>query len=193
VSRKRRTTGRDLALGVALALAAAPSAGAAEIEGVRFADRVGTEDGALELHGVGLLRWRYLFKAYVGALYLPGGARAEDALADVPKQLVIHYFHGIRAEDFGKAALGILERSFDAQALAPLRERVERLHALYESVRPGDRYVLTYLPDRGTTLALNGVEKGTIPGADFARAYFSIWLGPQPADRAFRDQLLNGR
>lgn len=190
--RELRTAGCSLALGLALALSIAPSAGAAKIEGVDFADRVRTGEQTLELHGVGLLRWRYFFKAYVGALYLPEDAGAEDALRDVPKELVLHYFYGIDAKDFGKAALQILERSFSPETLEPLRTRLARLHALYESVQPGDRYALTYLPGRGTTLALNGVEKGTIPGADFARAYFSIWLGPKPADEPFRDQLLNG-
>ncbi|MEE4252865.1 MAG: chalcone isomerase family protein, partial [Desulfuromusa sp.] len=33
---------------------------------------------------------------------------------------------------------------------------------------------------------------GAVPGADFAVAYFGIWLGPQPIDKKFRDRLLRG-
>jgi hypothetical protein len=46
------------------------------------------------------------------------------------------------------------------------------------------------VPQRGTTLTLNGVDLGTIPGADFARAVFSIWLGERPIDRGFKRALL---
>jgi hypothetical protein len=41
--------------------------------------------------------------------------------------------------------------------------------------------------------ALNGITKGVIEGADFAAAYFAIWLGQKPLDRSLRDQLLNDR
>jgi Chalcone isomerase-like len=65
------------------------------------------------------------------------------------------------------------------------------LHALYENVKPGDRYSLIYIPGRGTELALNKTSKGTIEGADFAAASFAFWLGQKPLDRSLRDQLLN--
>jgi len=78
-----------------------------------------------------------------------------------------------------------------AETLQALRSRIERLHALYENVKPGDRYSLTYIPGRGTELALNGDSKGTIEGADFATAYFAIWLGPKPLHAALKSQLLS--
>ena len=57
-------------------------------------------------------------------------------------------------------------------------------------MNPGDRYSLTYIPGKGTTLSLNGVPKGTVDGADFAAALFSIWLGPNPIDSNFKQALL---
>jgi hypothetical protein len=39
-------------------------------------------------------------------------------------------------------------------------------------------------------LALNGEPKGTIEGAEFAAAVFSIWLGPDPASESFKKQIL---
>jgi hypothetical protein len=61
---------------------------------------------------------------------------------------------------------------------------------LYEDVQPGDRYSLTYIPGRGTELALNGVPKGIIRGAEFAEAVFSIWLGPEPINSSFKKQII---
>jgi hypothetical protein len=42
----------------------------------------------------------------------------------------------------------------------------------------------------GTELALNGVPRGVIQGADFAAAIFSLWLGDQPIDERFKRSLL---
>lgn len=176
---------------VALIWLFSPSAAtAAEIEGVAFADRIHAGNVPLILHNVGLLRYRYFIKAYVTALYLGKGMRPEDVLTDAPKRLELHYFWSIKSPDFGKAADKILAENFSMATLAPLRSRLERLHSWYENVQPGDRYALTYLPGIGTELTFNGASKGTIEGADFAAAYFAIWLGEKPLDRSLKTQLL---
>jgi hypothetical protein len=37
---------------------------------------------------------------------------------------------------------------------------------------------------------LNGESKGTIEGADFAQALFSIWLGQKPVSKSLKVALL---
>ena len=163
---------------------------AAELEGVHFADQVRAGDVTLRLSCVGLLRYKLFIKAYVAALYLGDGAGTGDLLADVPKRLELSYFWSIRGADFGKAGDQILAQNVDAQTLAALRPRLDRVNGWYRDVKPGDRYSLTYVPGAGTELALNGSRLGIIDGADFAAAYFRIWLGNHPIDTRFRDQLL---
>ena len=176
-----------------LALYTAPiPALAAEIEEVPFPETVEAGSHRLPLFGLGLLRYRLVFRGYVGGLYLPAGARAELALEDVPKALELYYFWDIQGRFFGQAAEELLARSMPPERMARLRPRLERLHALYRDVEAGDRYRLSYSPDEGTTLSLNGQPLGTIPGADFARAYFGIWLGARPIDETFRNQILEG-
>jgi hypothetical protein len=187
------TTSRAaMAIAVTLLLiASTPRSGrAADIEGVHFADQYQGDDVTLALHCVGLLRYKVLFKGYVAGLYLSAGVGPGEALADVPKRLELSYFWSITGSDFGKAADEILARNVDPDTLARLRPRLDQINALYEDVKPGDRYALTYVPGVGTELALNSRRKGIIPGADFAAAYFRIWLGDQPIDTALRDQLL---
>lgn len=165
----------------------------AEIEGVEFSDeiRVGQDSSQrLRIQGLGLLRYRVIFRGYVAALYLPDGFSGRDALADVPRRLELSYFWSIAGEDFGDAANQLLARKYDAAALARLEPRVERLHRAYRDVRPGDRYALTYVSGVGTELRLNDESLATIPGEDFAEAYFGIWLGDQPLDEDLRDKLL---
>lgn len=165
----------------------------AEIEGVRFADRQRVGEMSLDLSCAGLLRYKIFFKAYVGALYLPGGVAAQDVFKDVPKRIELNYFWSIDGKEFGPAGERVLAQNLTPEEIASLQPRLDRLNAAYESVKPGDRYALTYVPGRGTELALNGQPRVVIPGADFAAAYFRIWLGERPIDTAFRDQLLECR
>lgn len=173
-----------------IAVVAPRNAAAVELEGVRFAAQRQIGDASLDLTCVALLRYKYVIKAYVAALYLGGGVVPSDVLGDVPKRLEIHYFWNLDGGDIAKAGDEILARNVDAETLATLRPRLDQINALFENVKPGDRYALTYVPGVGTELSLNEQRKGVIPGADFAAAYFRIWLGEQPIDTAFRDQLL---
>lgn len=163
---------------------------AAQLAGVSFPERVEVHGVSLDLRGIGLLRYRVLFKGYVAALYLPAATPAAKVLEDTPKRLEIHYFWSIPARAFGDAANALLARNFPPEVLQPLRERIELLHRCYEDVKPGDRYALTYIPSVGTELALNGVVRCRIPGADFATAYFAIWLGRHPIDADLKQALL---
>jgi len=165
-------------------------AAAKDIEGVVFPDTLQVRGVTLHLNDVGLLRYRYVIKAYVAALYLGEGVAPDDVLGDRPKRLEIEYFYAIKAAGFAGATIDGIDANVSATEAARLRPRVERLNALYRDVKPGDRYALTYLPGVGTELALNGTALGAIEGADFAAAVFAIWLGPHAIDASLKTQLL---
>jgi hypothetical protein len=175
-------------LALMAAVAGAPVQ-AAEIEGIQFTDRAQVGTAALTLKGVGLARYLF-FKVYVTALYVSDGIPADKVLTDVPKRLELSYFQNIKAVDFATAADQVLPDNVPASTVASLRPKIDRLHALYRDIKPGDRYALTYLPGVGTELALNGKPLGTVEGADFGAAYFAIWLGPKPISDSLKSQLL---
>jgi hypothetical protein len=168
----------------------AGEADGATMEGVSFPDRYETSSETLAVRGVGLIKYMIFVKVYVAAFYLPEGIASNDALRVVPKRLEIHYFQPIEAEDFVRSTEFWIRKNVDEKTYQRLIERVERINALYEDVRPGDRYSLTYKVGRGTELALNGTHKGVIEGADFAAAMFSIWIGPHPLNESLRSALL---
>lgn len=180
---------RAASLAMAFLLAAA-SSGAGEIESVEFDEQVSVGDRVLELRSLGLHRYRILFKGYVAALYLEPGTAPAEVLEPVPKRLELAYFWPIGGGKFGPAADSVLERNLDARRLEQLRPKIDALHEKYQDIEPGDRYALTYHPGEGTELAKNGVRLALVPGEEFARAYFGIWLGEAPLDRKLRDQLL---
>lgn len=161
------------------------------IEDVTFQESVSIDNRQIPIRGAALLRWLKIFKVYVAALYLPENSAPDDVLADIPKRLEISYLVSIPGPDFGKGAEAVLERNHTRAELARLRARIDQLNAVYRDVKPGDRYALTYVPGRGTELSYNGRPLITIEGADFAAAYFGIWLGKDPIDSDMRRRLIN--
>lgn len=162
---------------------------AAEVAGTKFRTAHIVEGKNLRLTGAGLFRY-WGFKAYTGALYLEEGAPVEAVLSDTAKRIELEYFRAIKGEDFGPATDKIIAKNVDDKTYERLREQIDYHNSLYEDVQPGDRYSLTYIPGRGTELALNGEPRGIIEGDEFAQAVFSIWLGPRPIDRSFKQQIL---
>jgi len=168
------------------------NAAALTVEDINFQESVSIDNKQIPIRGAALLRWLNIFKVYVAALYLPENGFPDDVLADIPKRLEISYFVSIPGPDFGKGAEAILERNNSPNELARLRSRIDKLNAVYRDVKPGDRYALTYVPGRGTELSYNDRPLITIEGADFAAAYFGIWLGKDPIDLEMRSRLING-
>jgi hypothetical protein len=163
----------------------------ARLGAIAPAPRVQADGVDFVLHGAGFLRVGFVFKAYGAALYVQRHADAARILEDVPKRLEIHYLHNTPRARMIEAADTTLARNLDPAALAAVRADVARLHAAYTDRRAGDVAALTYVPGRGTSLAVNGAERIRIMGPAFAAAYFAVWLGEQPSSRTVKDQLLN--
>jgi hypothetical protein len=165
----------------------------AEIEGIHFKNSYEIKGVRFKIQGTGLFRYLGFIKAYVGALYLEEGSSVEDVLSDKPKRLEVEYFHALKGEDFGITTNKVIAENTDSLTLEKIRPQVDYHNSLYEDVQPGDRYSLTYIPGRGTELALNGETKGVIEGAEFASALFSMWLGESPMNKPFKKQLLGAK
>ena len=180
-------------LAMALSILMASTVNASVIEGIEFKRELAHQGVELELKGTALLRYLVFIKAYVGAIYLPPEIGSDQALNDVPKRLEIEYFHPIEADGFRKATKEAIRRNVNEEMFWRVADRIDQLNALFRDVKPNDRYSLTYVPDQGTELALNGQKLGTIEGADFARSVFSIWIGAQPIDHDFKETILGAR
>lgn len=160
------------------------------IEGVQFDDSRIVGATAIPLRGTGLLTW-YFIDAYVAALYLPDHVPSTQFDADQPKALELHYFHDIDGEDFGPAGEEVLKRMLPSSSIEAIRPGLNQIKAAYVDIKEGDRYTLVYEPNLGTTLEHNGKALVTIPGKEFAAAYFHIWLGDKSVDNDLRDELFN--
>jgi len=178
--------------GILLTLFNMPSF-AAEIKDVSFSDRVEINGVALRLNGLAVLKWAMLFDVYAGAFYLPEDVPGAQWDNDGPKKLELSYFREIEAKGFAEASDKILKENLSAGAYEQLADRLATFYGFFRDVKPGDRYSINYLPANGTELRLNGNLMGSVPGHDFAIAYFGIWLGDNPINKQFRDKLLSDR
>lgn len=84
----------------------------------------------------------------------------------------------------------MLKRNLTAAEWQQITDLVTKINQHYRNVQKGDRSSLRYNPETGTTLSINGQAFPPIPGSDFARFYFRIWLGEQPLSKKMRDALL---
>ena len=164
---------------------------AGEIEGVTFKETLTVDGLKLHLKNTALLKHLVVIKAYVGGLYLPERILPANVLsAEIPKALVLNYFHRIPAADFAEATTAVIRENVSDAVFRELEPRIDQMNMLYRDVKPGDEYRAAYIPGVGTSLARNGETLGTVPGAGFSRSYFSIWLGENPISESFRDRLL---
>jgi len=163
---------------------------AKEIKGVRFSDTVVVEQSELKLNGVAVLKWAMLFDVYAGAFYLPKGVPGARWSNDVAKRLELAYFREIEAKGFAEASDKLLQDNLLPAEYQALEKRLQTFYGFFRDVKPGDRYSINYLPHKGTELRFNETPLGHVPGADFAAAYFGIWLGDEPISKGFRDRLL---
>lgn len=178
--RRLGTLGLTLFLGLQLSLLAALNAPAALDE----------DDTRFELVGQGAFRWKRLIHAYDASLHAGKDSAPATLLSGAPIRLEIHYRREFSAADIVSGGDALLRRNVSAEAWKSLQDRLAKLNQAYVDVKPGDRYTLTYVPGKGTTLRLNGNPLVTVEGADFAAAYFRIWLGEDPISPQLRDLLL---
>ncbi len=170
-----------------LALLSFPGVHAQEVAGVRLPTVAEVGGQPLPLRGADLLRWKWVVKIYVAALYLPTTA---EALADGPKRIAFHYRRGFTAEQLAEATSKTIVRGLDPTVASALSTELTAFNGLYRAVKEGDVMTIDYQPGTGTTLGLNGTQLGTVPGASFARALFAIWLGDHAVDDDLKAALL---
>ena len=166
-----------------------------EVAGVRFEEQSQFGGQTLSLNGAGL-RTRFFFKIYAIGLYLPQKASSLEALLanKGPRQAQITTLRELTAEQFSDALIEGLKKNHSPAELEKLAARIDALQATMQALAklPEKTQIrLDYVPNSGTRLLVNGVQKGAdIPGEDFNAALLRIWLGSEPAQEDLRSQLL---
>ena len=177
-------------------------AAAAELGGIKLPDSVRVTEGGAELvlNGAGV-RTRFMFRVYVGALYLEKDLAKKSASANAiindtgAKRIELHMLRDVLADQFTEALEDGLKNNNAAEELPKFEARVRQLRAVFDVVKiakAGDVIVIDFLPGAGARIAVNGTVKSTIAGEDFNRALLRIWLGDKPTDGGLKKGLLGG-
>ena len=165
-----------------------------ECKGVSFPEQMQSEGSTLKLNGLGLRQATFLkVDVYVAALYVAATSSDANAIlkSNAPKELVLHFVRDVSRADLSKGWDEGFENNAKSE-LPALKERIEAFKALMTDMKTGQRLRFSYKPGTGTSVEVSGTAKGTIAGDDFARALFSIWLGPRPPNAELKAGLLGG-
>jgi len=183
---------KKIAIGCA-ALTLAAGLGAAELAGVKMPDVVPVSGKTLHLNGLGL-RTKVFFKIYVAGLYLENPTHdATNAISsEEEKRVVMHFLYKKVTK---KQLVEAWDEGFreNAGVTSPeIKEKTARLESWMDDVSAGQEIVFTYDPGVGTAVEVGGQKQGVIPGADFMRALWKVWLGEHPPTGDLKKGMLGG-
>jgi Chalcone isomerase-like len=170
---------RKLILVTAFTLTAL-TASAANVGGATIEDKTTVNNQNLVLNGAGL-RKKFVVKVYAGGLYLPAKqSNAATVIAtDQPRRMVMHFLYSVTKAQMSEAwSEGLAENT--PAASPEVKTAFKTLQGWMEDVPKGNRIVLTYVPGIGTTVEVNGKNKGTLGGKAVSDAILNTWIGPKP-------------
>ena len=173
---------------------ATPSA-AATLHGQRFDDSAQLATQELALNGLGL-RSMLFIKVYVAGLYLQQKTATFRLIANLPgpKRLQLRMLRKADADDFIEALVEGIEDNSSKAELVQLSARMQQLKQTIKaigSVVAGDTLNFDFVPGVGTSITVNGIQKGSvIEGGDFYNAVLKIFVGENPVDERLKAGLL---
>ena len=181
---------------ILLIIITAPILSAVEVDGIHFDDTYTYREGkSLKLNGAGFLK-RAWIKIYGNALYLTKKSTSWKKIVDSDKPMAMR-MHILWGRMTKKRLVKALKNGFqystarDKKILAKLHARIEKFATFFnEEPEKYDTSTFLYIPGEGTHINIRGKYKGLIPGLDFKKYLFNIWLGTNPADLDLRKQLL---
>jgi len=148
----------------------------------------------LTLNGHGN-RIKFFMKVYEGSLYLESSSsNAEEILSsDAPMSIRIDVLSSLVTPEAMKTALNEgLEKS-TGKNTTPIKKEIDKLNATFNSdVGSGDFYEFIYLPDSGVHVLKNSNYIDTIPGIEFKKAFFGIYLSSNPIQKSLKKAMLGG-
>jgi len=163
-----------------------------KISGVTPEKQINVDGTRLVYNGAGL-REKFFIDLYVGTLYLVSKNKSADAIiqADAPMAITIDIVSGLISsekmidaidEGFKKSTKGKTE---------PLKDEIASFRAAFsDEIVKGDSYLIVYIKNKGIEVRKNGKKIKSVPGFEFKKALFGIWLCDEPADEDLKEGML---
>tara|TARA_Y100000739_G_C20579002_1_gene451848 strand:- start:17 stop:580 length:564 start_codon:yes stop_codon:yes gene_type:complete len=164
------------------------------ISATEIPETIEFQESTLILNGKGT-RIIFFMKVYDGSLYLESKSSNANEIVNnnSPMALRIDVTSEMVTADAMKKALSEgLEKSTNGNTSAITKE-IEQLSASFDSaVASGDFYEFIYIPEIGTHVLKNNELEELIPGLDFKKAFFGIFLSDSPIQKNLKKAMLGG-
>ena len=157
-------------------------------------NKIEYQEVKLSLNGHGT-RIRFFMKVYEGSLYLETVSNnAEEIINnDAPMSIRMDVISSLVTPEAMKTALNEgLEKSTGNNTDLISKEINQLNSSLNIEVGAGDFFEFIYLPSSGTTVLKNSKYIDTIPGIEFKKAFFGIFLSDNPIQKNMKKAMLGG-
>lgn len=149
----------------------------------------------LKLNGAGV-RTKTFVQVYEGGLYLLKPSTDSKAIlaADELMAIRVKINSGFVTRSSLVASLKEgLAQSYPGAPEALSRETQQLQQLLQDELKKNDVFDFVYMPNKGLCIYKNGKVHGVIPGLEFKKALFGIWLSESPVDKDLRQAMLSGK
>jgi len=166
---------------------------ALEIQGVTVPSTAQVAGTTLRLNGAGLRTFSLLMvpiKIYVASLYTPMAIRTASSMMDAagPMQFDFTFLRAVSQSDVAKAWTSQFAQSVSYTYPGYASDR----DAFIAMFGPLQNLGVEQVQFVGTNTVVmdQGVQKGTIPGRNFQKAFLSLWFGSNPVASDLKASLL---
>jgi hypothetical protein len=166
---------------------------AVEIEGKAFKKTETIEGKSLKFIGAGL-REKWMFDVYAFGAYTESGKCDAKSLinTDEVKYIRLEMLRDVGAEKMANTIGDSFDKNMPAGATAELKGQRKTFQSYFkDEAKEGQKLEFIYVPGTGMTLKQNGKVMGPpLPGADFAKVFWSIYFSDNCADEDLKEQVL---
>jgi hypothetical protein len=160
------------------------------IGGVSVPAKVSVDGSNLVFNGGGI-RVKYTFNLYVGALYIKRPSMDANKIINDDLTMAIHLniiSDKVTRDKFIETVNEGFKTASHGKATEAQKNTLKGFFS--DPFKKGDKIRLEYVTGAGLKVYKNNVYKGVVPGVEFKKALFSIWLGTKPADAALKNKML---
>lgn len=170
----------------------APQRSSVTLANVMLPGNITYEGAELALNGAGIHKAWWFFNKYVAALYLaqPTNAVAVAVGSNQPKVIALTMLTDMKKQDFVKSMEDSFQNNAQRMHDQNLMDQWNQFKTFFTDLKKHDKLMIGYIPGKGTSLTINGDNRGTIPGEAFEHAIMGVWLGSKPVDSGLKDKLM---
>ena len=157
-------------------------------------DEITYQNNVMTKNGQGT-RIIFFMKVYEGSLYLESKSSNAEEIINISAPMAIRIdvtSAMVTAEAMQRALKEGLEKSTSNNTDAISKEIIQLSYSFNSEVGNGDYYEFIYLPTLGTNVLKNSNLIDTIPGIEFKKAFFGIFLSDNPIQKNLKKAMLGG-